>query len=217
MTAIIDQQKRALADLVRDALLDAIRRCDLSPAEVQEIIDHGEDLKKFLDPELISALCHFATPPNVVLVPDVSATELTTAFAPKLTYLDPDYANWDFYTDRNGDPVPGRGKRFEVRIWKPGRIVSSEEVREHFRQDGFEGHVGAFTQWFRRRFKSLHGRVEYATVPPESQCRRRHPNDSFIHVPHSLFDGCYVQLHLILVSGSWAPDWSFVGFREVSP
>lgn len=152
----------------------------------------------------------------IVCVPDLSATELTAALnrERRLNYLDPNQASWDFYTDRDGNPIPGRGKKFEVIVWKPkfqpDEIIPSESVREHFRALGAHGNVGAFTEWLRQAEEPSD---YYATIPEDSACSRL-PDDNLC-APYSSFAADCRMLNQHRLDIGWGHYWVFVGFREV--
>lgn len=154
---------------------------------------------------------------NIVVVPDLSAVELTalTKRDLNLTYLDTDYAKWDYYRDLDGNPIHGRCLKFEALVWKPeldpNSIISSEQARAYLRERGFYGHVGAFTQW-RGQNPDLMG--YHASIPEDAACWRR--ADGHLCAPYSYFDGGYRELGQDWVGSDWDDDWSFVGFREVS-
>lgn len=154
---------------------------------------------------------------NIVVVPDLSATELTALakLELQLTYLDSDYAAWDFYMSFDGEPVEGRGKQFEVMIWKPElglhERISSEAVREHFRKLGFYGHAAAFTEW-RRNNPNLMG--YHASIPEDRACLRG--GGGYLSVPHSGFGVDYRKLDYGWIVSGWDGHWSFVAFRDVS-
>ena len=147
-----------------------------------------------------------------IFVPDVEATELTAIAKQELdlTYITPDSEPWDYYQGNDGKPISGRGKVFEVMTWKPGRDVSSDEVREHFEKEGFYGHAGAFTQW--RRTCGLSG--YHASIPDNNGCWRR--SDGRLHAPCSYFGSGERSLNQGWVDYPWRGGfWSFVAFREV--
>ena len=146
-----------------------------------------------------------------IFVPDVEATELTAIAKQELdlTYINSDYELWDYYQGNDGKPISGRGKVFEVMMWKPGREVSTEEVRRHFEAEGFTGHAGAFTQW--RRVCGLQG--FHASIPDDNGCWRR--SDGALCAPYSYFSDGYRKLDHRWVNGRWDLSWSFVAFREL--
>lgn len=171
---------------------------------------------------------------NIIQVPDMSAVELT-ALAKRdlnLTCLDRDYAEWDFYHDVNGDSIPGRGKQFEVMVWRPeleaGESISSQQVRNHFSQIGFIGNTAAFTEW-RRQNPSLLG--FHASILEDKDCWIDSPLEdkdylvddgmrldfgSDLNVPLSYFNESYRKLTPSPFGCKWYNYCSFVAFREVS-
>lgn len=151
-------------------------------------------------------------PQNVIEVPDMAAVDLTAATEKELnlTYLDSDYAKWDFYRGVDGTPISGRGKRFEFLTLEPKRQVSSREVREYFQAKGFSGHAGAFTAWFKERMPQDH----HASIPDDNGCWRR--SNGRLCVPCSYFsDGNRLLDSCWLDGDDWDDRWVFVAFREL--
>mgnify|MGYP006055089659 CR=1 FL=1 len=146
-----------------------------------------------------------------IFVPDIDAVELAALAEEELdlTYLNPDYERWDFYRGLDGRPIPGRGKVFEVMTWHPERSVSSEEVHEHFKAEGFCGHTGAFAQW--RRTCGLAG--YHTSIPEDNGCWRG--SDGRLYAPVSGFYSGSRRLNHGWVDSPWDNYWSFVAFREV--
>jgi hypothetical protein len=153
---------------------------------------------------------------NIIVVPDLAAVDLTALAKSELnlTYLDPDYEQWNYYRGNDGKEISGRGKRFEVLIWKPelasGAYINSEPVRKHFRDLGFYGHAGAFTQW--RRTCGLEG--YHVSIPEDNGCWR--DSDGRLYAPYSYFDDGRRELGHDWVGRKWNGYWSFVAFRELS-
>ena len=146
---------------------------------------------------------------NFVLVPDLPAIKLTALVRRKLklTYVDPEFAEWDYHTDRNGQPIQGRGLAFEALAWTPGKVVSEDEVRSYFRdQGGFYGHSAAFMAW--RRTCGLQG--SHASIPEDEACWP-HPDGSVL--PTSHFNHLGRELCLFGLGYNPRGEWSFVGFR----
>lgn len=153
---------------------------------------------------------------NIIQVPDMSADELKalTKRELKLNYFDRDYAEWDFYHDVNGDPIPGRGKKFEFMIWKPeledNETIFSEKIRRHFSPSGFQGNTAAFTQWM-RQYPELMG--YHASIPENKACWRDSVGTLF--VPCSFFGAGYRKLDQSLLDDAWDDTWSFVAFKAI--
>jgi hypothetical protein len=114
-----------------------------------------------------------------VVVPDLAAVDLTALVENELdlTYLDSDYRWWDYYRGNDGAAINGRGRKYEVLIWKPelkpDEIISSEAVRNHFKELRAFGHTGAFTQW--RRVCGFNG--YHASIPEDDGCFRLEDGD----------------------------------------
>ncbi|MBP9747641.1 hypothetical protein KBD13_01760 [Patescibacteria group bacterium] len=149
---------------------------------------------------------------NVIEVPDLDAVDLTalTKSHCGLMYLDSDYAKWDFHRGIDGNPISGRGKRFEVMTWEPKRHVKSDEVRAYFKERGFYGHTGAFTAFIKeRKPKGCH-----ASIPEDNGCWRS--SDGRLYVPYSNFNDSDRGLIQGLLDSDWASVcWVFVAFREL--
>ncbi len=150
-------------------------------------------------------------PQNVIEVPDIDAVDLTalTKSHCDLTYLDSDYAKWDFYRGVDGKPISGRGKRFEFLTWEPKRDVKSDEVRAYFKERGFYGHTGAFTAFVKERKPAGY----HASIPDDNGCWRG--SDGRLCVPSSYFVGVYRGLDQFWLDLGWGSDWVFVAFREL--
>jgi hypothetical protein len=160
---------------------------------------------------------------HIVIVPDIFAVELTALTKRgvrvgdgelPLTNLDSDYERWDFYRGVDGSVISGRGQCFETLVWKPkfkdDETISSEAVRVHFRELGFYGHAGAFTEW--RRTCGLTG--WHISIPENNGCWR-HPRGG-LYVPYSVFVSRDRELNQDWFGHAWDERWSFVGFRVVS-
>lgn len=154
---------------------------------------------------------------NIVVVPDLSADELTATakHALRLTYFHSLYEQWDYYTDLSGKPILGRGLKFETIIVlkteiKSG-IVSWTYARDHLRELGFFGHVGAFTQW-RRQNPTPTG--FHASIPEDRACLRDHHGN--LCAPYSYINGEDRRLDIMWLGHRLNDGESVVGFREVS-
>lgn len=215
ITPATDGQRDSILELIRHAGRSVLAELGFTNEEAQEILRKGGDFKKEAGAVLRPLLQCFSVPPHIILVPDLPAAGLTALLKRerKLTYLDPDQEAWDFYTGLDGKPIPGRGKKFEARVWKPdlkpGQVISSDAVRDHFRQEGFTGNVGAFTQWLRQVDPAGY----YASIPDDNGCWRSADRD--LYAPFSFFDDGYRKLRRHWIGGGWIGDWSFVGFREI--
>lgn len=214
ITPVTDGQVDSILRLIQEAGKGEVRGLDKNGG--QFILERGGEFKAELMRVMQPVIQRFSTAPNIVVVPDMPAVELI-ALAKKdlsLTYLDSDYATWDFHISFDGKPVEGRGKRFEVMVWKPelGRddSISAEAVREHFRKFGFHGHAAAFTQW-RRQNADVMG--YHATLPKDCACWRS-PGGG-LYVPTSGFDAVNRWLRNVWLGDGWGDDWSFVAFREL--
>lgn len=148
---------------------------------------------------------------QTVTVPKVSDEELIAAAESdiKLTYLNPAYRS------EGNKIIQGEGgKTYEVATWKPGRNVSSAEVRKHFRDldlaNPYLGNPAAFVAWITE--KQPEG--WHVSIPEESRLLR--------HAGGSLcapgFDRGSAGRSLLLddVASDWDVDFVFVAFREVS-
>ena len=138
-------------------------------------------------------------PQNVIDVPDLDAVDLTalTKLHCDLSFLDRDYAGWDFYHGVDGKPISGRGKRFEFMTWDPGREVGSDVVHAYFEELGFYGHAGAFTAFVKQR-KPV---GSYASIPDDNACWR--------------FSDGRRELRHEWINLGWADRLVFVAFREL--
>lgn len=163
---------------------------------------------------------------SIVVVPDMAAVDLTALVEKELdlTHLGSDYRRWDYYRGLDGSEILGRGRKYEVLIWKPdlkpNETIPYEVVRGHFKDlGGFYGHAAAFTQW--RRVCGLNG--YHATILDALTCLDAGGD---LYVPYSGFDDGLRWLgHRWLgsawvdrdwVDRDWHAYWSFVGFREIS-
>lgn len=148
---------------------------------------------------------------NVIEVPDIDAMDLTalTKSHCGLTYLDRDYAKWDFHRGIDGNPISGRGKRFEVMTWEPKRNVKPDEVRAYFKNRGFYGHTGAFTAFIKERKPNGY----HASIPEDNGCWRYSAGG--LCVPRSSLDDDNRALYQSWLDNDWDSGWVFVAFREL--
>ncbi|MDO8583822.1 MAG: hypothetical protein Q7R83_01445 [bacterium] len=141
-------------------------------------------------------------------VPDVDAHGLLRALLverraePILSMM----AEWDFMRNRDGETVPGRGKRFEWWICERLPAGRTEHLEEN--RSGCHGHSAAFIQWLRE----FNGSGFFATFPTVDACPE---DDGTPVVPFgALEDGRLIFLNLVdrddLEAGV-----KFVGFRLV--
>lgn len=151
---------------------------------------------------------------GIITVPDLAAIDLTelTNDDLTLTYLGPEYEGWNYYRRHDGTEISGRGKRFEFMMSEPGLETSSKEARKCFRNLGFCGHTGAFTQWC--RVYKLDG--NYASIPEDDDCLRK--SDGRLYVPSARFDDDS-SLRCTCIDEPWEDYLRvvFVGFRELAP
>lgn len=148
-----------------------------------------------------------AAPIETIAVPDLPAGALVALAEEKLklAVLDSDYLKWDFVRGE-------RGKTHEVATWKPGRRVSSEEVREHFRTVGgdrpFVGNAAAFLAWVTDNCPE----GWHVTVPENPDCFRI--AGGCLLAPGFFRGGSGRGLILGGVASGWGADFVFVAFRE---
>lgn len=154
--------------------------------------------------------------PNIVVVPDMAAVDLTALVEKELdiTHLDSNHMQWDYYRGLDGSEILGRGRKYEVLIWKPdlkpNETIPYEAVRGHFKESGgFYGHAAAFTQW--RRVCGLNG--YHATILDDNGCYR--DTSGGLCVPCSNFGDVDRKLNQRWLVDDWLVIWSFVAFREL--
>lgn len=150
-------------------------------------------------------------PANIILVPDLDAVAITALAKRRceLTCLDGDYEKWDYLTGLDDKPIRGRGKKFEVLTWKPGRNVLSSQVRKHFEDKGFSGYTAAFTAWVAQHSPNGY----YVSIPEDNACWRG--SGGRLYAPDSVFDDDDRKLFHGWIGSPWDDGWSFVGFREL--
>jgi hypothetical protein len=145
---------------------------------------------------------------ETVTVPDLPSAALAadTRKRAGLTHVNPAYGSWDFARDRCG-------KTYEVARWRPGRRVSSDEVRRHFRAEGgerpFLGNPAAFCALVGKDMPD----GWCVTVPDDADCFRDVVGS--LYAPCSYRNGAYRELHLRAVAGGWDDGYCFFAFREV--
>jgi hypothetical protein len=218
ITPVTSGQKKSIVRLVEEVGENSLNELSLTKDDAQRLLGKGGEFKSRLHKLLSPLIQEFSVAPNIVIVPDLAAVDLTalTKRDLKLTYTDGDYERWNYYTDLKGQPIAGRGLTFEASIWKPelkpDETIGSDVVRAYFRDHGgFYGHTGAFTQW-RRQNPSLQG--HHASILEDNVCWRR--SRGRLYVPGSDFDGGDRRLNRYWIDGDWPVHWSFVAFREVS-
>lgn len=146
---------------------------------------------------------------GIVVVPDMCAVEITALARQRRQFadVDPDYQEWDYFVGPGGQPISGRGGRFEVFMWDPVPEVSSEEVRAHFKAKKAYGNVAAFTAWIAQN--SLAGC--YASIPEEGIYSR-----NGYCVPVSARTEKQSRLTRRWLGGGWRKGGCiFVAFREL--
>ena len=148
---------------------------------------------------------------NIILVHDLPANELIALAKTRcnLTYIDPDYEKWDMFQGLDGKVISGRSKTFKSLVWKPGREVSSNEVREYFKAKGFAGHAAAFTAWVMENKPAGY----HASIPDDNGCWR--DSGRLLYAPDSIFGDGSRRLDHDWVAHGWVDSWCFVGFREL--
>jgi hypothetical protein len=154
--------------------------------QVQEILEREGRKKNTIMSEMLMRFT----------VPEVSYTELLVLgdFGGD---LDQRYLRKDLFRDE-------RGKVFKPVIWEPGRKVTTEEVREHFREVNAVGNTIAFITWVMRNIPQGH----YSTVLDEPQL----PYDD---VPSFVSVTMECELGLYDKADPWPDHWAFVAFHEI--
>ena len=153
--------------------------------------------------------------PNIVVVPDMAALDLTALVEKELnlTYLESLYRKWDYHVGNDGTEIVGRGRRYEALIWKPelryGEGISSIAVRRHFKKEKAYGHPGAYMQW--RRTCGLSG--YHASIFDDRACYETPTGVLFISF--SCFLEGFSAIRLQFIGTEWSRDFSFVAFREI--
>ncbi len=210
-----DGQRKQIVRLIEEVGTEALKSLGLNREDAQRLLRAGNKFKPELEKVIVPLVQRFSTAPNIIVVPDLAAVDLTALVQRELnlTYLDPDYANWDYYQGVDKSVIRGRGLKFEVLTWKPdlkpNEAISSEEVRAHFRELNAFGHVGAFTQW--RRTCGLEG--FHVSIPEDNACWRT--SRGRLCAPCSIFGGGRRELGRSWLGDDWDGDWSFVAFREI--
>lgn len=187
-----------------EALKNAVRKeC---PERADELLEQLAD-----DPEKLKAMVAIVigkkavkrSSVKTITVPDISAKKLLAATEAQadLTDVDPDYENRNFVRG-------ARGKTYEVLTWKPGRNVSSDAVREHFRPRGFTGNTAAFISWVAEK----HPKGWYASIPEDEQ---RFAVGGGLYAPGFHRVDSDRKLDLCRLAGDWDDDYVFVAFREI--
>lgn len=171
---------------------------------------------------------------GIITVPDLAAADLVTLvkneLKPTSFRMDAGWNFWEGYFDKN--PISGRGRRFEWRLWEPDSSPPSlgREVRAHFQAMGFDGHIGAFIQWClwcrsfgwqNRQYMSIPSDDNncYPNFKRDCDCPPRRQGDRpyNIDAPWFLFDADHCEIGCgcanRLDGGGYR--WTFVGFREL--
>jgi hypothetical protein len=145
--------------------------------------------------------------PDLITVPSLSAAEIVAEAKRKLklTYLnEEDYASYDFVRDEAGET-------FEVLVWKPGRYVTTEEMRKHFAELKADGNPVAFIAWITKHDP----RGYHASIPSDDSRLYCNPKSDELYAPGFYNDRHGRVLDVRCVDDEWDDDWSFVAFREV--
>jgi hypothetical protein len=137
-----------------------------------------------------------------ITVPNVSAVQLIRLAQSKFrfTYLSPELGERWFVTDE-------AGKTYEAMSWKPGRSVSSDEVRKHF-PVGFKGNTAAFVAMVTE--KNLMG--WHFSILEYDMC---FPSDQGLH-PFFVCNGANLELNLHFDNGEWSSEIVFWAFRPIN-
>lgn len=142
---------------------------------------------------------------NRITVPNLSAAALIAQADERLGLerLESGYLEHDFVRDEGG-------KTYAVMVWKPEACISTEEVRKHFSDLGFDGNSAAFVAWVTKH--KLEG--YYASIPSDDS--RLFLREGRLYVPLFYRDEHGLRLDLDVVTTKWVEGLSFVAFREVT-
>lgn len=167
---------------------------------------------------LVSPTVARVAPVNIILVPDFSPAQLiedanrVVGFA----YVTPNLAGWDFYQlcDEKGEVV-GRldvqGRTFEVLTWAPGEYVTTQQVRDHFKELDADGNTGAFIEWVKNKPKGWH-----ISIPSSDEALWRDPESGHLYASFFYRSVGSCELRLYDVDGEWSDDAVFVAFRALT-
>lgn len=217
ITSVTDGQVEEILSLIQETGKRGVKSLDKNGAQL--ILERGSEFGAELMQAIQLIIHRFSATSDTVVVPNISAVELMAWVKKDLnvTNLDRRYAGWDFHKSFDGKSVDGRGKHFEVMIWKPeldlNQSVSTSAVREHFKSLGFCGHVAAFVEWCRCNPNLLLEEC-YASIPEEHACYR--DDAGVLFAPYTIFDAddrilsCAHRLEF-----DWCSGMCFVAFREL--
>jgi len=152
-----------------------------------------------------------------VVVPNLSPADLVALAMEKgnLTHLDPDLVAWNYcqYRVEEGRPpriLEVRGKRYEVLTWKPGKGVTSQQVRDHFKDSGADGNTAAFVAWITETKPAGY----HASIPSDDALLFR-LSDGYLCAPYFDCGDAHRKLNLRDIEGGWRVSCVFVAFREI--
>lgn len=157
---------------------------------------------------------------GIVTVPDLDAASLEKFVGERRYPYCPTQlqrsveGSWDYFTGIDGGRISGRGKRFQYLAFKD-RIrthMFSEDVRNHFRKQGYYGHTAAFLVWL--TWCGIQTRC--ATIPEDNACYSV-PGGRLL-APYTSSMSCSGRTRFVSyqdISMSWDEDFTFVGFREL--
>ena len=146
---------------------------------------------------------------NVVTIPFRATAAGLIEHANKeidLTYLNSDLATWNFIQSE-------AGKRYEVMTKSFGRSVSTQEVRDFFKTQGFGGNTAAFVAWVTEHKP----KGNHASIPEKDNDLWRGPESRVLCAPYFRHGVAGRELGLDGVRDDWDDCWVFVAFREVLP
>lgn len=164
---------------------------------------NAERLIKFIEERRSLALSEQKL---LVTVPDLTPANLVAQVHDTLTLTDfnESYASWDFIRDE-------RGKTYEVLVWKPGRVVTSDEVRKHFAALGADGNTAAFLVWIVKNDP----KGWFVSIP--SQDARLFQQAADFAAPGYYRGAGDRMLGFKFVDTEFHEDYCFIAFREVKP
>lgn len=143
-------------------------------------------------------------PLPTITIPNPTSKELLAKFKKDVnpTYVNSDYKNWDFAREV--------GKTFEVLTWKPGKEVSSQEVRDHFKDLEADGNVPVFIAWITETKPAGY----HVSIPSGDDLLYR-DSDDHLYAPYFRCGGFDRGLGLSYVEDDWRGGCVFVAFRQI--